>query len=80
MCHVTMVSKFPWISTNYDRKKKDEKIDTYEFPVHCTQGQNDSPYFSSIVGQCKWPSLSRKILEVQNFCNHGNMTSHFSSV
>ena len=25
MRHVTMVSKFPWISTNYDRKKKTKK-------------------------------------------------------
>ena len=30
------------------------------FPVHvCTQEQNSSPYFSSIVWKCKWPSLSR---------------------
>ena len=47
-------------------------------PLHdCTQDQNGSPYFSSIVRQCKWPSLSWKIVEVQEFCFHGNATSHF---
>ena len=41
--------------------KKNEKIDTYDFPVHdCTQGENGSPHFSSIVRQCNWPSLSMK--------------------
>ena len=50
----------------------------YEFPVHhCTQEQNGSPYFSSIVRQCKWPSSSRKIVEIQKFCYHGNLTSRF---
>ena len=45
-------------------EKKNEKIDMYNFLVHdCTQKQNSSPYFSSIVQQCKWPSLSRKIVE-----------------
>ena len=28
-----------------------------------TQEQNGSPYFSSMVGQCLWPSLPRKIAE-----------------
>ena len=41
---------------------KNEKIDMYDFPVHdCTEEQNGSPYFSSIVPQYKWPSLSKKI-------------------
>ena len=50
----------------------------YEFPVHdCTQEQNGSPCFSSIVRQCKWPSFLRKIVEIQKFCYHGNFTSCF---
>ena len=58
--------------------EKHEKIDMYEFPVHdCTQEQNGSPYFSSIVRQCKWTSFSRKIVEIQKFCYHGNLTSRF---
>ena len=31
MRHVTMVSKFPWISTNYDRKKKTKKLTRMNF-------------------------------------------------
>ena len=53
----------------------------YDFPVHdYTQEQNGSPYFSSIVRQCKWPSLSRKIVVIQKFSYRGNLTSHFSSL
>ena len=51
----------------------------YDFPVpDCTQEQNGSPQFSSIVRQCKWPSMSRTIVEIQKFCYHGNLTSRFS--
>ena len=32
----------------------------------------------SIIPQCKWLSLSRKMVEIQKFCHHGNLTSHFS--
>ena len=41
----------------------------YDFvPVqNCTQEQNGSPCFSSIVRQCEWPSLSRKIVKIQKF-------------
>ena len=47
----------------------------YEFPVlDGTQGQN----FSSIVRQCKRPSLSREIGEIQKSSCHGNVTPHFS--
>ena len=52
--HVAMVAKFldpnkPW-SCKYGRKKLTLM---YDFPVHdCTQEQNGSPYFASIVGQC----------------------------
>ena len=75
--HVAMVTKFLdlnklW-SCKYGRKK--EKMDMYEFPVH---DPTDSPYISSIVRQCKWPSLSGNIVEIQKFCYHGNMTSHLS--
>ena len=53
----------------------------YDFPVQdCTQEQNGSQYFYSRVQQCKWPSLSRKIVEIQEFYYHGNLTSHFSSL
>ena len=46
-------------------ENKNEKIDMYNFAVHdCTQKQNGSPHFSSIVQQCKWSSLSRKIVEI----------------
>lgn len=35
------------------------------------------PNFSCIARQCKWPFLSRKIVEFQKFCYRGNATSHF---
>ena len=58
-----------------------EKVDMSDFPVHDhTQEQNGSPYFSSIVRQSKWPSLSRKIVVIQKFCYNGNLTSPFSSL
>ena len=54
----------------------------YDFPVlDGTQGQNGGPYyFSSIVRQWKWPSLSREIGEIHKSSCHGNMTSQFSSL
>ena len=60
-------------------QKKNEKIDVYKFHDY-TQEQNGSPYFSSIVRECKWPSLSRKIIEIQKFCCHGNLASHSTSL
>ena len=30
---------------------------------------------ASMVRQNKWPSQSRKIVEIQKFCNHGNVTA-----
>ena len=62
--------------------QKKEKIDIYDFPVHdCTQGQNDSPYFSSIVSQGNGPSLSTNIVESRNFATMVlNVMSHFSSL
>ena len=48
-------------------------------------GQGKAPFRSSscymtpsIIRQCKCPSLSRKIVEVQKFGCHVNVTSHFS--
>ena len=68
------------ISSSGNRAEKKEKIDMYDFPVpDCTQEQNCSPQFSSIVRQCKWPSLSRTIIEIQKFCYHGNLTSLYFS-
>ena len=51
----------------------------YDFPVHdCTQEKNGNPYFSSVVQQCKWPSPSRKIVEIKKFCYRSNVTSNVS--
>ena len=58
-----------------------KKVDMYDFPVHdYTQEQNGSPYFSSTIRQCRWPSLSKKIVVIQKFCYHGTVTSHSSSL
>ena len=79
-CHVTMVAKFLDLNKLWSCKsgrKKNEKIEVYDFPVHdCTQEQNSSPYFTSIIGQCKWLLLWRKVVEIQKFCYHGNNSSH----
>ena len=51
----------------------------YDFRVHdCTRNQNGVPYFSSIVRQCKLPSLSREIVEIQKMCFNSKVKSHFS--
>ena len=48
----------------------------------CTQEQKSSPEsgpnFFSIVRQLKLPSLSRKVVEIQKFCFHGNVALPFS--
>ena len=60
---------------------KKPTVGVYDFPLlDCTQDENGSPFFSSIVRQWKWPSLSRTMVENQKFCYHGNMTSHTSFV
>ena len=78
-CHGSKISisqkQWPY---KYGREKN-EKIDVYKFHDY-TQEQNDSPYFYSIFRQCKWPSLSRKMIEIQKFCCHGNLTSHSTSL
>ena len=59
-------------------EKKNEKNGLYNFGVYeCTREQNGNPYFCSIVRRCKWPSLSRKIVEIQKFCYHVNLMSPF---
>ena len=64
----------PW----QKRKRKNWHCD---FPVHdCTLEENGSPYFSSVVRQCKWPSLSRKNIEIRKFCYDRNVTSHVSAL
>ena len=72
-----MVAKFLYPATNRapanmtekKKRKKELLVDTYDLPVHdCTREQNSSPYFSSIVRQCKWLSLSRKMIDIHNSC------------
>ena len=77
--HIVMVAKFldlnnPW-SCKYGSKNKKNWHVQYDFLMHdCTWEQNSSPYFSSIVQQCKQPSLSRRIVEILKFCYHGNVS------
>ena len=57
-------------------EKSENNADLYDFPkLDCTKTQNGNPYVSSIVRQCKWPSLSRKITVIQKYRYHGNLTS-----
>ena len=80
-CHGSKISGSSTNCCAVNMSKK-EKIDIYDFPVHdCTQGQNDSPYFSSIVSQGNGPSLSTNIVESRNFATMVlNVMSHFSSL
>ena len=65
-CHGSKISGSQLMVVLQTCQKK-EKINIYDFPVHdCTQGQNGSPYFSSIVSQGNRPSLSRNIVESRN--------------
>ena len=60
-------------------KENSEKVDMYDFPVHdYTQEQNGSPYSISTFDSAN--GLSRKIVVIQKFCYHGNLTSHFCSL
>ena len=57
-------------------KSENKNADMYDFPkLDCNEKQNGNPYVSFIVRQCKWPSLLRKIAEIQKYCYHGNLTS-----
>ena len=80
-CHGSKISGSQLMVVLQTCQKK-EKINIYDFPVHdCTQGQNGSPYFSSIVSQGNRPSLSRNIVESRNFSTMVlNVMSHFSSL
>jgi len=76
---IAMVAKFLNLSEPMAEKKM--KIDMYEVSIHdCTQGKNSSQCFSFMIRQRKWPSLSRKNVEIQKSCYHGNLTPHFSSL
>ena len=83
LLRVARVSKCLGLNKSWSCKfgRKTKNIDMYVFPMHdCTQEQSGSPYYSSIVRYCKWPSLWKKVVEIQTFCYHDNMTSHFSSL
>ena len=57
-------------------KSENKNADIFDFPkLDCNEKQNGNPYVSFIVRQCKWPSLLRKIAEIQKYCYHGNLTS-----
>ena len=57
-------------------KSENKNADMYDFPkLDCNEKQNGNPYISFVVRQCKWPSLLRKIAEIQKYCYHGNLTS-----
>ena len=75
-----MVAKSLDLNKPWSRKyggKKTKRNDTYDCSVHCcTLEQNGNSHFFSIVRQCKWPSLSRKVVEIHKCCYHGNRTSH----
>ena len=80
-CHVVLPWKQNvWILTNCGpaslAEKKRKKLTCMSFLCMITQEQNSSPYFTSIIGQCKWLLLWRKVVEIQKFCYHGNMMLH----
>lgn len=55
--------------------EKTKEVDMYDFPVHdCIQEQNGSPYLSFIVRQCKWPSVSRKVVQIQKLPRASTVT------
>ena len=56
-------------------------VDFFDYsPVHnSTREQTRSPYFSSIVRQCKWPSLSRKIRELKQVRRERRRKGHLKS-
>ena len=78
-----MVAKFPDLNNRSpeDMPAKKQKMVCMTSSVHdCTQEQDGSLYFSSIVWQWESPSLSR-IFEIQKFCFHEHdVTSNFSSL
>ena len=84
--HIAKVAKFLdfnklW-SCKYGRKKKENNWHVWLSPCIIALWNNSRivlwTYFSSIARQCKWLSLLGKIFEIQEFCYHGNVMSHFS--
>jgi len=80
--HVAMVAKFlglntPW-SRKYGRKKKNEKIDMYDFPVHGWSQEQNSLYFFPPFDNVNGHLCKKTIVQIQNFCYPGNVTSNFS--
>ena len=79
--HIAKVAKFldfnKLHSCKYGRKKR-KKMTCMTFPCIIALWNNSRTCFSSIVRQCKWLSLLGKIFEIQKFCYHGNVMSHFS--
>ena len=64
------------------QKKKNEKMDRYDFTVHdCTQEQKIAltflPSFDNANGHLCQELM---IFEIQKFCYLGSVTSHFSHV
>ena len=61
-------SKIFWILTKRgpaNMAEKTEKVDMHYFPVYdCIYEKNGNPYFSSIIAQCKWFYLSRKVVKI----------------
>ena len=58
-----------WISTNLGPKNMAEEKNIYIFPCMTALRNKTVVYtFFRIVRQCKQPSLSRKIFEIQKFC------------
>ena len=55
------------MSTNHGPAKMAEKIDMCDFPLHdCTQEQNSSPYFSSIVDKANDCLCQKRFLRSRN--------------
>ena len=67
----------PWFY-KYGRGGGGKKKLTYDIIRLHSETERCSPYFSLIVRQYEWPSMSRKIVEMQKSWYHGNVTSHFS--
>ena len=77
------ITQIPWYSSfkGYETRQnpwtnREEKSLRHVVMVAKLPTLNKPWSFSSIVRQCKW--LSRGIVEIQKFCFHGNVTSHFS--
>ena len=70
--HVTLVAKCLHLR-NFGPKNR-----RWLSCVWLHSGTKQCLYIFSIVRQCKYPSLSRKIFEIQKFCYHGITWRHTS--